>query len=47
MDGYPEGTGPVSRLRARPRWQLVLAVIFAFYLIFRAIQGIAWLIGSL
>ena len=47
MEGRPEGTleAPTAvRWRRRPRWQLVLGLIFVAYLLFRAGQGAVWLI---
>ena len=47
MDGRPEGTTERTAApwwQGRPRWQLVLGLIFLTYLLFRAGQGAAWLI---
>lgn len=48
MQGRPEGTETVASAwwRRRPRWQLTLAVFFGSYLLFRAVQGLVWLIGT-
>lgn len=49
MDGIPEGTERVvaNWWHRRPRWQVVLVAFFAAYLMFRALQGLAWLIGEI
>lgn len=47
MEGRPEGTvetTPATWWGCRPRWQLVLGVVFLAYLLFRAGQGAVWLI---
>jgi hypothetical protein len=46
MEGKPEGTQQ-RRGGRRPWWLVVLVVIFAGYLGFRLIQGLAWLVGLL
>jgi len=42
MDGLPEGTKRRS-IRLSRGW-LVLAVVFALYLLFRLAQGVLWLV---
>lgn len=44
MDGRPEGTQP-RRGSRRPRWLMLLVLVFAVYLSIRLIQGVVWLIG--
>jgi hypothetical protein len=45
MDGTPEGTGPATGRRSRPRWLVLLVLAFAVYLSIRLVEGIVWLIG--
>ncbi len=45
MGGVPEGTGR-GRRRVSP-WWLVVALVFAGYLVFRLAQGVIWLVQHL
>jgi hypothetical protein len=45
MQGKPEGTEHRGGGR-RPKWLVVLVLVFAAYLAFRLVQGIVWLIGQ-
>jgi hypothetical protein len=45
MEGTPEGSGEPGR-RLSLGWVL-LAVVFAAYLLFRVAQGVAWLVHHL
>ncbi|NIJ13000.1 hypothetical protein FHU38_003344 [Saccharomonospora amisosensis] len=42
MSGVPEGTDHGGRRVSA--WWLVVALVFAGYLVFRLVQGVAWLI---
>jgi hypothetical protein len=46
MDGAPEGTQP-DQGGPRPRWLVVIALVFAVYLAFRLVEGVVWVGGQL
>jgi hypothetical protein len=44
MQAVPEGTDQPTGAR-RPRWLVVVGVLFLLYLGFRLVEGVIWLIG--
>lgn len=47
MHGVPEGTTIARSGRPRPRFPLVVAIVFVMYLTFRLIEALVHLVGSL
>ncbi|MEZ5096848.1 MAG: hypothetical protein R2731_12455 [Nocardioides sp.] len=45
MEGEPEGTA--DKVERPPTWLLAVMVVFALYLGFRLVEGIAWIVGKL
>lgn len=45
MDGDPEGT--MDKVARPPTWLLAVTVVFALYLGFRLVEGVAWIVGKL
>jgi hypothetical protein len=43
MDGAPEGTGGRTG-GSRPRWLVLVALLFAAYLTVRMVEGLVWIV---
>lgn len=43
MDGAPEGTGGHAG-GSRPRWLVLVALVFTAYLAVRMVEGLVWIV---